>query len=494
MKIALLPLDERPVNTTLPHNVAAIASAQVVIAPPELLPSFRSAGDADALVTWLSDASRAVDASVVSIDMLAYGGLIPSRTSQDDIGTVLGRIARLRQMRDESPGKVLLGVSLFMRASDSYSAEEEPSYWSTIGREIHAFGADLHRRFKGEEARDERSRLVGHEAELLDFETRRIRNHIVNLQCLSYAADDVFDLLLLTSDDTATYSAGSAEVEWLEHWRRALPGAEDRTLLHPGADEVGSILVSRAVTSHAQRAPLVRIIGDDAQGMGIVPAYENRPVSEAARSQVEASGGVVVDDTEADVWLVIHTPHPERQDWYGQSGDNDPASARRTAELVVEGLRAGALVALADIRHSNGGDPALVEALIEAGVLTELASYGGWNTAGNALGSAVAAGVVASIGTSTNTYDDEARQRLLAHRLLEDVGYQSLIRSRFLRETPQLYDRDFFAAQEQQMQVRVQEELNGLLPGWGLNHWVVENVRFPWHRAFEVDFDLRGRG
>ncbi|MGV8847658.1 DUF4127 family protein, partial [Tessaracoccus sp.] len=368
--------------------------------------------------------------------------------------------------------------------------EEEPAYWSAVGREIHAFGADLHRLLKGMDVADHASGLVGHEAELLDFETRRIRNHIVNLQCLSYAAQNVFDLLLLTSDDTATHSAGSAEVEWLEHWRRALPGAEERTLLHPGADEVGSILVARAVAALAGRTPRVRIVGDDVQGLGIVPAYENRPVSEAARSQVEASGGIVVDDGEADLWLVIHTPHPDRQDWYGRPGEADPDSARRTAELVLEARRAGVPVALADVRQSNGGDPTLIEALKDVGVLTELTSYGGWNTAGNALGSAVAAGVVAAIGTAHGTYDDVSRERLLVHRLLEDVGYQSLIRTRFLQETPQLGDRDFFSTQERKMEVQVQEELNALLPGWGFDRWVVENVRFPWHRAFEVDFDL----
>ncbi len=490
MNIALLPLDERPVNTTLPRDVAAIASARVELPPTELLPSFRSAGDADALATWLGDVSRSADASVVSIDMLAYGGLIPSRTSADDVGVALARIAWLRRIHEELPDKILLGVSLVMRASDSYVAEEEPSYWSAVGREIHAFGADLHRLLRGMDVSDTASGLAGHAAELLDFEARRIRNHMVNLQCLSYAAEAVFDLLLLTSDDTATHSAGSAEVDWLEHWRRALPGAEQRTLLHPGADEVGSILVARALASLAGRAPRVRIVGNAIQGLRIVPAFENRPVSEAARSQVEASGGVVVDDGEADLWLVIHTPHPDRLDWLGQPGGTDPASARRTAELVREARRSGASVAVADIRHTNGGDPALLEALIEAGVLTELTSYGGWNTAGNALGSAVAAGVVASIGRSNNTYDDESRERLLVRRLLEDVGYQALIRTRFLRETPQLRDRDFFSTQEQQMQVRVAEELNGLLPSWGFGNWVVTNVHFPWHRAFEVDFDL----
>ncbi|ETJ30101.1 hypothetical protein Q604_UNBC15377G0001, partial [human gut metagenome] len=39
----------------------------------------------------------------------------------------------------------IIATSLGMRASDSYSNQEEPTYWSDYGRELHALGADLHR-------------------------------------------------------------------------------------------------------------------------------------------------------------------------------------------------------------------------------------------------------------------------------------------------------------------------------------------------------------
>ena len=90
MRIALVPLDDRPVNTELVRDVAAIAGATVDIPPAPLLPNYRSAGDADGIGAWLLDLSRgALDAAVVSLDMLGYGGLIPSRISHDALRVVL---------------------------------------------------------------------------------------------------------------------------------------------------------------------------------------------------------------------------------------------------------------------------------------------------------------------------------------------------------------------------------------------------------------------
>ena len=50
----------------------------------------------------------------------------------------------------------------------------------------------------------------------------------------------------VTADDTADRSAGSIEQAWILHWLRALP-SRGSLLMHPGADEVGAILVARSL-------------------------------------------------------------------------------------------------------------------------------------------------------------------------------------------------------------------------------------------------------
>ncbi len=55
MRIALVPLDERPVNVDLPRQVAAIAGAELLLPPAEAMPVFRRPADVAALHGWLRE-------------------------------------------------------------------------------------------------------------------------------------------------------------------------------------------------------------------------------------------------------------------------------------------------------------------------------------------------------------------------------------------------------------------------------------------------------
>jgi hypothetical protein len=470
MRIALLPLDERPVNTRLPADVAAIAGARLALPDAGLLPSMRVPGKAGPLGEWLLD--QDADAAVVCVEMLVHGGLIPSRTSDDDTRTVLGRLDVLRRLRRARPGLPISAVSLVTRASDSYHGDEEPAYWPRFGRELHAYGGLLHRAHVadvtgGEPPADELTAAIPAEVRA-DFEARRLRNHVVNLEALKLHAEGVLDPLLITADDTAVHSAGSAEQGWLRHWARAL-GVAGTLLMYPGADEVGAVLVARALAARHARPIRISVVGGDPAGLDVVAAYENLPAGAGARRQIRAAGAEVAEHgQQADVALVLHTPDPGHTDWFGDPPRPDPAAVAATVRAVRE---SGVPVALADVRHTNGGDPDLVEALRAEGLIDGLLAYGGWNTAGNTIGSVVAAAVATIVGTRENTLDRTAARRLLLHRLTEDHGYQAVVRA----DGPDA--------------VAARARLEAILHGFATD-WTIGDVTFPWNRSFEIDFSL----
>ena len=217
LSIAFLPLDERPVNVGLPLAVAAIAGAELVL-PEGLLPQLRRPGNADALALWLEDEASEADAAIVSLDMLCYGGLIAARTTADGTLMALERLETLRRIREQLPKLPICAVSLVMRASNSYSAQEEPAYWAQHGKELHQLGALHHRDlleaagapgFPGNAAELAALRRALPAKVIADFERRRLRNHHVNLEALALASEGVIDPLLITADDTAEHSAGS---------------------------------------------------------------------------------------------------------------------------------------------------------------------------------------------------------------------------------------------------------------------------------------------
>lgn len=491
-RIALLPLDDRPVNVRLPGDVAAVAGVTLDVPPAEILPSYRRAGDADALGEWLL--ARADDPAtahiIVSVDMLLYGGLIASRVSHDTTRAVLSRLDTLREVRRRRPDLPISAVSLVTRASNSYSAAEEPDYWTEYGKELHTLGGDAHRLLDRSDVLplDE---LTPVPADVVrDYSRRRLRNHIANLSTLDLVEDGTLDFLAITADDTAPFAAGSAEQVWLRHWMRMLPSGR-QVLMYPGADEVGAVLVARALAVGGGVDVSFSVACADPEGMKRVPPYENMPLSASASRQIRAAGALEVAGS-GDVTLVLHAPDPDRHDMFrGRPDSVDEDAVRGTVALVRERLESGDRVALADVRYPNGADEALVRALASEKLLDRLEAFGGWNTAGNTLGSVVAIAAAGVIGRATGTFDAKAARIALLTRLLDDFAYQAVVRT---DSGPALFPDHYPMADDDRVAEAervVREELTGLLESMlPADPIRIAALTLPWRRSFEIGLVL----
>lgn len=500
MRIVLVPLDERPVNIDIPRQVAAIAGVTIEIPEESILPSMRSSANLDKLHEWILRQVSDQRAShfVACVDTVVHGGLISARISQDSIAATLERLEVFRSIKVINPELLVSAVSLIMRASDSYSAVEEPDYWSRYGRELHHLGADLHCAIEGEIKGSSPQQILKTkipEPIVQDFELRRLRNHLVNLSSIALHEEGFIDTLALTADDTAPYSAGSAEQLWLRHWCRALPRGKS-VLIHPGADEVGAVLVARALTSVAG-SPLFLIACGESDGLDRIPNFENAPLRDSLIRQVSAAGGRLVTPKERpDIILVTHAPDPERGDFGGYPPKSDSDATERTISEVKKALAAGYAVALADVRFSNGGDPQLVDRLAEEGLLLQLSAYGGWNTAGNSIGSAVAHSIARWVGEKLGTLDRTETDRALLMRILEDRAYQSGIRRDLHFEVFQgeigPVSEEIQRAACERITANLQEYLDWITRGW--QSWSVKEVTLPWSRSFEIALRLEPNG
>jgi hypothetical protein len=462
--------------------IAAVAGAESLQPPSRTLGSAKRPGASREIGAWMETFVDDFDALIVSLEMLGYGGLVGSRTTLDSPWKVLSRLRPLDAVRQKRKDLQLYGSSVVLRASDSYSDAEEPEYWSEFGRELHAFGAELHRRHNRLEDGELEQLRANLPAEIRsDFLRRRIRNHIVNLEALRLLESGVLDLLLLTSDDTAVHSAGSLEQGWLADWVFAL-GREDRVLIYPGADELGSTLTARALPG-GPVSFCIRCVEPD--GLERVAKFENVPVRETVVRQIAASGGTVEPDPEvSDVILLVHAPSPVEGDWFGgPPADPDGSVVAAVASQAGALVDAGEAVALADVRYTNGADPWLVDALRSRMDLLALTAYAGWNTAANTLGTVVAHAAAVVRARREGTFVPNAHRRLLAHRLLEDCAYQTVVRP----EVPGVMARGddpvaFIATELARHASRIlPEERIRIVPA---------TVRLPWQREFEIDFEL----
>ncbi|SCG39531.1 DUF4127 family protein [Micromonospora coxensis] len=488
IRLALVPLDDRPVCRVLPAMVAAVAGAAVDTPPAALLPAGRRPGDPDRLADWLR--STSAEAAVVALETLGHGGLIASRLHHEPVPVVLDRWAALRDVAGP-----VHAATVVQRTPDADDAGEEPDYWATYGRALHAYSADLHRLLDGAGARPSTDVPAPVRQ---DFLRRRQRNHVLNQVALSLAAEGVLDTLVVGADDTAPAAVGTAEWRWLRAWTGWLE-LGDRVLAHPGADEIGAVLVARTLTSAAGHRPRVAIACAEPDGLRRVARYEPVPIGAGVASQAAAAGADLVDGAAAEAVLVVHAPQPVDADWAtAPPVDTDPAPVARTAALVRRLLADGHTVALADCALGNGADPRLVADLAADGALARLAAFAGWNTAGNTLGSALATLVAYQVGRAHGTLDPAAARRLLAHRLVDDHLYMSYARPRLRRERgtdPTRHDH-VPAAETPAVTARIVELLDRrwreLRPVPGLA--APRSVSLPWQRTYEIDFALEETG
>ena len=96
MKIGLIPIDNRPVCYTLPELIAGLDDSLELFMPERtLLGDLTKPADTDAILAWIENLESA-DAFVIALDTVAYGGLIPSRRSQDTFEGISARLGRLK--------------------------------------------------------------------------------------------------------------------------------------------------------------------------------------------------------------------------------------------------------------------------------------------------------------------------------------------------------------------------------------------------------------
>lgn len=497
MQIGLIPLDERPVNTRYPAMIAAIAGASLVLPPAHMLSAHRRPADCAALVDWLAAAAPALDALIVGCETLGYGGLITSRISDEPAGAILARLGALRAIRWNHPRLPIYGFSVITRVSNADDAIEEPDYWANYGARLYQLSQLLDRRDKGQDvagaiAELERAIPLAHRG---DFLRRRLRNHVVSAATMHLLAEGVFDLLVLSSDDTSPDGLPSREKRWLASWADLL-GLGERLLMYPGADEVGCVLLARLLNERAGTTPSFAAAYAPPAAAEHVAPYEDGPVRATVERQVRAVGGQLAGAPGA-TWLAVAAPVARRGEW-------DPALAERDLAPRLPDLRAladecarrqalGQPVVVADVAYPNGADPALFELLRERVDLPALAAYGAWNTAGNTIGTALAQACAARLIASPQ--QRAAQEQFLLHRVVEDWGYQRIVRAE-LRERM----RAAHGAPEPPLgqisevcrwvELRL-GELIEQLPGFE-RRWRIApgSVTLPWARTFEVDFAL----
>lgn len=426
--VALIPLDNRPACLDFTLRIGATAGANVRVPPYRAIGAYSFTGDPDETVRWLASLKPAPRYLIVSMDMLAYGGLVASRTGETSLYDASARIAQLASFKLAHPETRILAFGVIQRIARTSIGDKEydriTGLISDYVKKADRAEAENNAVLKAQ-AEDLKSKIP--EDQLNSYLNARKRNHEINKQTLKLVSSGVIDYLVLGMDDNGVYGPQRGERDALESEIKRLE-IGDRTIIKPGADEVAHLLLARAINDHYGLRPRCAVKYYPADANAWIPQLEDRPLEQQVARSLDIAGFRLVEGKHTDVYLLLFGESP------GGGGDEAAAAARLAADAASL-QRAGLAAGVADLRRMNQSSAPLVRALLSGADVTRLAAYSGWNTAGNALGTCI--GHLAAEHAMRRLDASNApgaRARAAAHlsfllqRFLEDYIFMATIR------------------------------------------------------------------
>ncbi|GAC1543715.1 MAG: DUF4127 family protein [Candidatus Velthaea sp.] len=421
----VVPLDDRPVTLQLPRIMGAIAGVDVVTPPRSMLGRYLRFGEPDRIARWLRDEAPADAAAyVVSTDMLAYGGLIASRTPATPKFLAFARLRELAAFRASRPRASFAAFGTIMRlAPTGVPALGEGAGFFAAGDawpRIQQY-ANLPDPPQTAEQRALTARLREQLGPVLDaYLATRARNREVDLFALQLLAEGSFDRVILGQDDAGPVGLHLRDLAalraYVAQWH-----LQNRASIEPGADELAMALLGAALARQAAFVPYIRVVYSRADAASVNDPLEFAPIDGTVGALIRTSGATrVADAASADIDLFVRV------------AGSSPADERAFIDAIDAGVRAGRLVAVADLTFLAGNDygqqRALVEAMIERKIAGRIAAFASWNTAANTLGTAIPEAIAVAAGKRMRTYDPLAHAQFMLDRYADDYAFHDFTR------------------------------------------------------------------
>lgn len=426
--ILYIPMDNRPVCLDYTVETMQAAGWNVKIPPRDIIADDKKSGDSDKLFTWLEENASQSVAVVASSDALLYGGLVGSRTHNISLDVLEKRAERLVSLKNNFGNPKVYVFTTIMRSPKVSSAPVEPAYYKEWGPQLFRLGAledklEL-KQIKSKETKELADLRNNIPREILKDMYERRSNNIMATELLLHGVESGdFDYLLIGRDDTAPFSQAHREARNMDILVRELP--KERIHFFAGADQLGLLLLARASNRLQYELPLVNVFYAQGKGGKTIPSYEDDTVGESAKQHIYAAGGFPAKlPQNADLVLAVNTPLNGVTLEAGNATNTNVLTleVKSFVDDVENLLNEGKEVVVADIKYGNGSDNALVPELFNRDLHYRLAAYGGWNTAGNSLGFALAQGLL------HKTSESNDGKILLDKRYLDDWAYQANVR------------------------------------------------------------------
>lgn len=497
--IIFVPHDNRPISFKQTADNIRDLGYEVLTPPEELLGNRENPyAKPEELSKWVIENAKKADAAVISSDSMVYGSLVASRKHNLSEDVVLARVHNFEKIHQANPNMKLYVFGSIMRTpqTSEASGSEDANYYAQYGTDIARYTALTDKLEQDGLTHKERKQLKQYEQKipkvaLDDWLSRRQGNFLVSKNLIDLARNDVITYLALGCDDNAKYSQTNKERRALDNYGSDLGELKYQSVA--GIDEIGYVLLTRAVNNLQGDIPFVSVHYAKGTGENTIPAYSNEPIKNSIATHIKMAGGMKVNsDKGADLVFMVNT------NFDGTTGAaNDLNNVYIPNENIIdfvnmvdEAVQANKKVGIGDITFGNGSDNALMFSLYGKNLLDKLNAYSGWNTPTNSTGYALA------MGMGANYTDRVGILKMLEVRYLDDWLYQANIRQAVanrLNSMPGEGDYGNTKTRTLPAEKLATEALQKMIADYGLEKFEGQSyvadaqIRFPWQRMFEAD-------
>lgn len=519
--VLLIPLDSRPVCSTMPQKLGQLAGLNVILPPKAYLDNYKTPANKEKLWQWLQYNHKYYNTCLISADMLLHGSLLEARQS---IATPAEEAALLRSLGSlyTLPGTTLAHPTTTAPQADTIfsviprllvSDELLPDRWYKYQLLRYSKLADMVR-ISGSLALTQKMREV--EANippqvLQKYISQYQQSNRFNTALLASSKNTSHLQLIFGQDDASPIGLPHASAQKLQ----ALIDANNLSTakLTYGADEIASLLIAQTYLKkiHWQPRIYLRFATPEAEQKEM--PYMAVSTATALHSQLQLIGAQqAVSEDQADIILYIHCGDDKHLPTMQE--------AKQLQQLLTTGKYQDKKIALVDLSANFEAEEMLLPLLIKQSVpVNRLAAYAGWNTFSNSSGTALAQAVI-FVGRNRQLQAAHAGEEELAalyaenlnfttERLLEDYYYQKLIHPQLrpYLESFGLTPTNLDAEDRQETEYYIQKRLSlyaelllrqslGRTPfyqGRTTDYYLRDTsvgAKLPWNRIFEVDLTV----
>ena len=547
-ELLLVPLDSRPVCSTMVQKLGKLAGINVIVPPKELLDNYQEPAKSKKLWQWLQNKSANYNTSIISTDILLHGSLLQTRqhiASAQEQDYFFSELNKLQKNITASPPR----QSKYTNSTDSTDSDKHQlQLFSVIPRLLvsdevypdcwyqwhlmrysqlldmvqingdYAMTKEL-MEYKEEIPADILSKYTsiftqsqGFNERLLAHLLPKAKNskNIANTQVNATVATNA-PLFIIGQDDSSPFGLPHMTATKLarhieEHtW-------QTQAQLTNGADEIAALLLTRHFLQQSHWQPkLFLAYGSPKTEFKHMP-YMASSVGATLRNQAQLVGAQLVEEPNAaDIILFVHC------------GDADAKPTAAEAEQLASYLKHDKHVALIDLSANFEAEEMLLPLLLEQNIsVNRLAAYAGWNTFSNSSGTALAqsiifAGRLRQLQAQQSATDNPLlipalyadNLNFTIERMLEDYYYQKRIHPQLrpYLESFGTTPTDLEPEEKQQTEYRIQERLSlyatwlywrslSRTPFYADTHKayyltdLTVGAKLPWNRIFEVDLNV----